>query len=368
MKIIFIVLLFIHALIHLMGFLKAFQYYKIEQLTQNISKPIGLFWLFVAILFLASIILYIYKSPLWFYICTIGIIISQILIIIYWKDAKYGTVINLITLLVCVQAYGNYRFNTMVEKEFKEVIKKKGIEKSIIIKDSNTNQIPEIVEKWIKKSGATNQINITNVHLKQKGVMRIKANSKWMPFTAEQYFNVTNPSFVWSVNVEAFPNISIVGRDKMNNENGEMLIKIMSLFPIVNEKNNPKVNSATMTRFLSEICWFPSAALNNYITWRTIDHNSAEATLTLNNISVSGIFKFNHEGDLILFETNRYFGGDVNSKLEKWEIKNVEFKTFNGYRIPNKSEVTWKLKEGDFNWLNIEIINIDYNLKDFEKK
>ena len=34
-----------HGLIHLMGFTKAFGFADIEQLTQDISRPAGLFWL-----------------------------------------------------------------------------------------------------------------------------------------------------------------------------------------------------------------------------------------------------------------------------------------------------------------------------------
>lgn len=56
MKWFFILLVVIHALIHLLGFLKAFQLAEINQLTQHISKPMGLLWLLALILFLAAII------------------------------------------------------------------------------------------------------------------------------------------------------------------------------------------------------------------------------------------------------------------------------------------------------------------------
>ncbi|HCY82229.1 MAG TPA: hypothetical protein DHV22_11840, partial [Xanthomarina gelatinilytica] len=62
------------------------------------------------------------------------------------------------------------------------------------------------------------------------------------------------------------------------------------------------------------------------------------------------------------FEAKRYYGGKTNSKLKTWRINMTSHKTFDGVKIPNKSNVSWKLKEGDFNWLNLEIIKLEkYN-------
>jgi hypothetical protein len=50
--------------------------------------------------------------------------------------------------------------------------------------------------------------------------------------------------------------------------------------------------------------------------------------------------------------------------LEKWHIESKEFRLFEGIRIPGKSEVTWKLKSGDFTWLKLELLNVEYNKQD----
>ncbi|WP_345190914.1 DUF6920 family protein [Algibacter agarivorans] len=69
------------------------------------------------------------------------------------------------------------------------------------------------------------------------------------------------------------------------------------------------------------------------------------------------------------FETYRYFGGNEGSKLEKRVVNMTDHKVFNGYKIPYKYEVSWQLKEGDFNWLNLEITDLEYNtLNPYETK
>ncbi|MBL0237643.1 MAG: hypothetical protein IPQ02_13775 [Saprospiraceae bacterium] len=51
LRIIFPILICIHASIHLLGFVKAFGISEVKQLTQAISKPFGIGWL-LAFIFL----------------------------------------------------------------------------------------------------------------------------------------------------------------------------------------------------------------------------------------------------------------------------------------------------------------------------
>ena len=362
MKFVFSFILLLHTLIHLMGFAKAFQLVEINQLSQSISKPMGILWLITALMFICSAALFLTKQELWFIVAFIAILNSQALIILLWKDAKFGTIINIIVLLVSISAFGNFRFNKMVQKESAQILQNIQVENTPVISENDILHLPEIIQKWIKNSGVIGKEKVISLRLEQIGQMRTKTDSKWMPFTAIQHFNVVNPSFVWTTKVDAMPVLKMVGRDKMYNGEGEMLIKLASLIPVVNEGKNKKINQGVMIRFLAEICWFPSAALNDYMTWETIDATSAKVTLTADGQKVSGVFSFSDKGDLVSFEAKRYYGSETNSKLEKWHVEVVFFKTFNGIKIPNKSSVIWKLEEGDFKWLDLEIVDLEYNV------
>ena len=78
-----------------------------NQLSQNISKPVGLFWLFAAILFILTAVFYFLGKDWWQIIGSSAVIISQVLIIRSWSDAKYGTIVNLILLFMLIIAYTN---------------------------------------------------------------------------------------------------------------------------------------------------------------------------------------------------------------------------------------------------------------------
>ncbi|MFD1614093.1 DUF6920 family protein [Gelatiniphilus marinus] len=361
MKLGFGLLLILHGTMHLIGFVKAFYFNAENKQALGISKSAGLLWLLVFILFIALASLFFYDKK-WFYLAFVTVCISQILILTVWNDAKFGTLINAIIILVSISAYGNHHFNNKVTKEKTALYKNITINNTKVVGKNDLLPLPEIVQKWMENSGVLDKQNTVSLRLKQIGQMRTKPHSKWMPFSAEQYFNLSNPAFVWVTKVRFLPIINMVGRDKLTNGKGEMLIKLASLIPVVNERDNHKINSGTMQRFLSEMCWFPSAALNHYITWEFIDSSSAKATLTIKKHSVSGIFKFNTKGDLLAFETNRYYGGSKDAKQEKWVVKIIDYKNFDGYRIPYKCKVVWQLQDGDFNWLNLEITDLEYNI------
>jgi hypothetical protein len=104
MKYLLIVIVAAHGLIHLMGFAKAFNLASFEQLRAPISQPLGLLWLAAALLFLLSAVLLV-AAPNWWWTPALGaILISQLVIITAWSDAKFGTFANLIVLVPAVVA------------------------------------------------------------------------------------------------------------------------------------------------------------------------------------------------------------------------------------------------------------------------
>ncbi|MBL0342793.1 MAG: hypothetical protein IPP71_19025 [Bacteroidetes bacterium] len=58
------ILLFVHGMIHILGFAKAYNIGEIPQLSKHISKPMGIVWLLVVVLFVITTIGYLYKRIL----------------------------------------------------------------------------------------------------------------------------------------------------------------------------------------------------------------------------------------------------------------------------------------------------------------
>ena len=97
-----VLLLITHALIHLAASMDAFGFLSIVWISGDPSRICGLFWLAASGLFLLSLLLILLKSPNWIWVATSACIISQVLILTYWKDAKLGSLVNLVVAAAAV--------------------------------------------------------------------------------------------------------------------------------------------------------------------------------------------------------------------------------------------------------------------------
>jgi len=360
MKILFCLFLVSHGLIHLMGFTKAFELASIQQLTKEISRPAGIFWLLCALLFISAAVFLFFKMEWWLFLAVPAIVVSQILIVMAWQDAKFGSILNFLIILVIIPAVAEIRFNKMVNTEINMLLKQP-VAAQELITDEKLYNLPPVVQTWLRKSGVIGKPVMQFVRLKQKGMMRTKENGNWMKFSARQYFTVAKPQFVWQTSVNVFPLITLNGRDKFIDGRGHLLIRLLSLFTVAKSGNDEKVNSATMIRYLAEISWFPSAALSKFIRWEPVDSFSAKAIMDFQGVRAEGVFHFNPAGDFVRFTADRYMGNGKDAKLEKWLVEVTGYKEFHGYHIPHKNKVTWQLQTGDFNWADIEITEMDFN-------
>jgi hypothetical protein len=344
-----------------MGFAKAFHLTSIDGINSTIPKSVGVFWLLVALLFLISAIGFFTEKSFWPIVAIVALILSQVLIIFVWQDVRWGTISNILILVVAIPSYAAFQFENMVDNEIKAFLS--GFEeRKEAIQKSELENLPTPVLHWLKTSGAVEKEPATCARTKQVGRMRTSPNGKWMHFTAEQYFDFSSLGFVWTTQVEVMPLVNMVGRDKFTNGEGSMLIKFLSLIPVVNESNNAKINSGTMLRYMGEVSWFPTTVLRSPVTWEPIDSLSVKASLNYRNTSAEGIFYFSENGDFKAFEADRYYGGGADAKLERWRVEAVDYKEINGIRTPYKNRAIWKLKDGDFIWLELEVTTLETNM------
>ena len=271
-----------------------------------------------------------------------------------------GTIANIIIAIAAFSCLVTWRFQNISEKEAISILsesKKTGV----IINSGMLTRLPMPVQRWIRQSGVLGKEQIHTVRLRQQGQIRNdRNNEKWVSMSAVQYFNVDDPAFIWSVKMDLMPGLPVLGRDYFKSGMGRMKVVIPGI-KTISDESGQKIDEGTLQRFLAEISWFPSAALNSYITWAPIDDYSAKATMKYGPTTGSAVFHFTDAGDIRKIEAERYMGGGPNGTKELWQIESDTYGVFNGVRIPISSVATWKLKDGDFTWLKLNITAIDYN-------
>jgi len=88
----------LHGLIHLMGFVKAFNLAELKEITKDISRPMGLVWLAATLLFSAAGAALLLGVTLWWPVAIASMVLSQVVIVLHWKEAKWGTIANVLIL------------------------------------------------------------------------------------------------------------------------------------------------------------------------------------------------------------------------------------------------------------------------------
>jgi len=361
MKIVFLITLLLHGLIHLLGFIKGFELKEIKELTLPISKPLGVVWLTATFLFLTYGVLHLLNSKYAWLIGLIAVVLSQVLVILFWKDAKFGTIPNIIILAVSISSFNYYSFQKIIQQETTQLLNKNLRTENSAINNSDLNNLPEPVKTWLRNSGILEKPFISYGKITQIAEMQMKPEQdNWLTATAIQYTTIDNPAFIWSVDVKMNSLLNFQGRDKYDDGKGEMLIKMNSLINIVNERGE-KLNEGTLQRYLGEMVWFPSLALSPYITWEQIDENTATARMTYKGTSGSGTFYFNSNGEVTKFSALRYKGNETDAKRYNWEMNILGYKIFEGIKVPAKMTSTWKLDKKDWTWLKMEVTDIKYN-------
>jgi len=101
---VFLTVVALHGLIHLMGFAKAFGLADLPQLTQPITRSMGLLWLGAAVLLLAAAATLPLWPRGWWGLGLLALVLSQGVILSSWKDARFGPLANLV--LLAGVAYG----------------------------------------------------------------------------------------------------------------------------------------------------------------------------------------------------------------------------------------------------------------------
>ena len=140
-----------------------------------------------------------------------------------------------------------------------------------------------------------------------------------------------------------------------------MLGQMMGTITVVEASDSKELNQGAMVRFLSEMIWFPTAWLSDYLSWEEIDSSSARVTMQYGGVSASAILHINEAGEYVNLEASRYMTSGDTMSLEQWSTPTMGCSEFNGLRIPTKGPAVWNLKSGDFPYIQVEIVSVEYD-------
>ena len=346
-----------------MGFAKAFGYGNFTQLTKEISKPMGVLWLSTGIFFIICIALYLLKKDSWVYFALIAVILSQILIFNSWHDAKFGTIANVIILLVTIIGFFQIKFKNEYRNEVKIGLEQsKNLQKTVLT-ESEIAYLPEPVKKYIRYTGFIGKPIVNNFRIDFSGKIRDHAKPVWMELTSEQYNFIKTPTRLFYLDA-TMKGLPVGGFHCFKNGVASMDIRLLSIFKVEYQKGDVMNESETVTFFNDMCVMAPGTLIDRRIEWLEVVGNKVKASFTNNEITISAWLYFNEKGEMVNFvsEDRSALGANGITSKHKWSTPLRDYKNINGYRLASYAEAVYTYPEGDFTYATFELKNILYNL------
>jgi hypothetical protein len=358
MRIAFILLLILHAVVHVFWFTHAFGWTELEYFQKDIPPMVGFSWLMAAF-FLAGSAIQLGKQKLnWFHPALIGVLISQMWIFSAWEDTKMGSLVNLVLLAGILIGFFKGAFEGRFKEDVQAVFENLRLSGKVL-KEKHLKPLPDLVQHYIRRSGAVGKPKVENFYLEFEGEMR-RQGEAWFGFNSRQYTFLPRPArfFFMKARVKG---VSTQGYHSYQPPLAKMVVKVLSIYPVAKADQPEMLPTETVT-FLNDLCLFaPGALIDDRIRWETLDESRVRAIFTYKQIEVSAVLFFNAEGDLADFRSeDRFDIGQMKRLPFTTPVK--EYREFEGIRVPSYGEAIWHYPDGPFVYGKLRLKAIRYNL------
>jgi hypothetical protein len=364
LRFLFFIILFFHGSIHLMGFFKSVNSAAIAQLQLPVSQIAGIFWLIAALIFVSSALLFLLRNPYWWIPALSGLVISQILVIIAWQDAKFGTIANILVLIPVLSGilgslpsdYG-IRFRKDVQKLLPDSVRTE------LLTEADIEHLPPAVIRYLYFTGVVGKPKVLNFRAEFTGSMRQKPGASWLKIKSEQYNFALDPARLFYIESSMF-GIPFNGYHYYIGKHAVMLIRLANLITVADARGEKMDQGETVTLFNDMCLLAPSTLIDNRIQWQEISEKQVEATFKLHKQTIHATLIFNEEGALTDFiSTDRFLSADGKTyESYPWSTPVARYKDSEGRKIPAYGEAVWHMPGGPFPYARFKIRSLSYNL------
>jgi hypothetical protein len=268
-----------------------------------------------------------------------------------------GTVAAVAIVAASSIGVGRLAFDRMVAREVEDLFAASAATEPDVVTEADLAGLPVPVQRWLRNAGVVGKPLPAAVRLKQEGDIRLD-DTRWLPFTAEQYYTTDPPGFVWATKIEMAPLVTVVGRDKYVGGRGALEARLLGLVTVAKD-SGPEMDRGALLRYLNETMWFPAAALSPYIAWEPIDANSARATMSYGGVSAPATFHFDEEGRLTTMVAERFDSDE--GKDNVWSTPITAYGEFGGIRVPVAAEAVYARDSGDYPYIRARVTAIEYD-------
>ncbi len=217
-----------------------------------------------------------------------------------------------------------------------------------IFNEEEISGLPAPVQKHFMVCGYIGTQKMSYMKVVHKDVdFLLSADKPYSKIDYTQYNFVKEPLRLALIDTKMF-GVPFQGIDSYVGGKGSMEGVIAKAFTLFNETGS-EMDVACLVTVLSECLLVPNMALQDYITWESIDDTHAKGTITYYGISASGIFTFAESGEMLSFTTNDRWAVETNgTKIQvPWSAILGDYEEVDGIRQPTSMRVIWHYEDGD---------------------
>ncbi|MCA9619231.1 MAG: hypothetical protein KC731_09415 [Myxococcales bacterium] len=205
------------------------------------------------------------------------------------------------------------------------------------------SSVPELLRRFQARCLPSPATEGRGSVFEQRGEIRLKPDSSWMPFWAEQWMAADRVAFCWHARVKMAPLVTGVVEDAFDGEHGRLDAKIWGVFPIAHGRGL-EVDRGEAQRYLAEIPWNP-AAISDNPDLHFGEGSDGPIRVFYRDAETYVDLRFDDEGDIVgVFSRSRTRDGE---RLP-WEGVFGGYADMGGVRVPTHAEVSWHLPTGPF--------------------
>lgn len=242
------------------------------------------------------------------------------------------------------------------------ILMKEAVNINEIFTEEDIKELPIPVKKFFNYCGFIGTRKMSYMKATFKNVsFKTGKDKPSLKIDYTQYNFVDKPDRLALINSSMF-GIPFQGFDSYVNGVGSMKGVIAKLYTLFDQRGDT-MDKASLVTYLAECFIVPNVILQDYITWEGVDKTHAKATISYYDISASGIFTFNDNGEMISFTTNDRIATEIDgtTKNVKWTAICSDYKESNGIRKPTILKAIWHYDDGDQVYFDGDKIEIEYD-------
>lgn len=358
----------VHGLIHLLGAAVRFGWVDDPTPDRSVGMDGGVLWLVAAGLMLVTALLAALGVTLGWWIMAVGAaIVSQIAIIPVWAEAKSGSLVNVLLVLIVVYsvlARGPSSLHGRWARQSAEALAEVNVDAAPVL-ESDLDGLPTPVAAYIRRSGAVGRPKPVSLHAEFRGRIRSGPDAPSMSFTGRQVNTFgANPRRLFIVDTSKF-GLPVTVLHEYVNATATMRGKLLSLVQVLDAFGPEMDQGETVTVFNDLVLLAPGAIPGAPVTWTSLDDHQVRGVFTNAGQTVSAVLTFGEDDDLVDFVSEDRFRASEDGKSftrQPWSTPVSKYVEVDGRRVLQSGTGRWRDSLGWFTYVEMRFDEVLHNV------